>query len=142
MKFKLSWLRAIEYFMLGYLVATVAAFAAWFIAQSLSEAGQSDLKFLLWAVRMVVMPLMFYWLAKLYLQRTQPRTHEGRRLAIVWLVALAFFDFAIYIVVVKFKIFEVYVFPGQPWLIAGYLLSFIAPLVAEARKLKLTSKTA
>lgn len=142
MKFKLSWLRAIEYFMLGYLVATVAAFAAWFIAQSLSQTGQSDLKFLLWAVRMVVMPLMFYWLAKLYLQRTQQRAQEGKRLAIVWILTLALFDFAIYIVVVKFKIFEVYVFPGQPWLFAGYLLSFIAPLVAQARKLKLAGKTA
>lgn len=132
MKFKLSWLRAIEYFMLGYLISTVIAFALWGFFQQYQT--------IMWASRMIVMPLLFYWLSKLYLNRTQPRTNESRRLAIVWLVMLVLFDFAIYIVIVRFKTMDFYVFKGQPWLIVCYLLSFLAPWVADARRMKLAAK--
>jgi hypothetical protein len=132
MRFKLGWLRAIEYFLLGYLVSTVVSFASWFIFQNIF--------ILFWATRMALMPLVFYYLAKLYLQRTKTTQHEGRRLAIFWLALLVIVDFGVYIVVVKFKILDVYVFVGQPWLIVTYLLAFLAPWVAEARMLKLESK--
>lgn len=129
MKFKLSWLRAIEYFLLGYLVSTVIAFALWIVFAQFQS--------IMWISRMVFMPVLFYWLSKLYLNRTKPRTNESRRLSIFWLVMLVLFDFAIYIVVVRFKTMDFYVFKGQPWLIVGYLLTFLAPWLADARMKKL-----
>lgn len=128
MKFRLSWLRAIEYFLLGYLVSTVIAFMLWIFAQYQS---------VMWASRMVLIPVLFYFLTKFYLNRTQPRTNEGRRLAIFWLAMLILFDFAIYIVVVRFKAMDFYVFKGEPWLVVGYLLAFLAPWLADARMKKL-----
>jgi hypothetical protein len=133
MKFRLSWLRAIEYFLLAYLISTVIAFGFWIIF--------ANYQTIFWASRMAVMPLLFYYFTKLYLNRTQPRTHEGRRLAIFWIVMLVLFDFAIYIVVVRFKWTDVYVYAGQPWLVVSYLLSFLAPWIADAR-LKKLAKTA
>ena len=130
MKFRLSWLRAIEYFLLGYLIATVIAFIFWIAI--------SQYQTIMWASRMIMFPVLFYWLSKLYLNRTQPRTNESRRLAIFWLVMLVLFDFAIYIVVVRFKLLDFYVFKGEPWLVVGYLLTFLAPWLADARIKKLS----
>ena len=128
MKFKLSWLRAIEYFLLGYLLSTVLAFTGWIIFPVVS--------FILWAVRMAVMPVFFYYLTRLYLRRTPSRTFEGRRLAIFWTILLVLFDLAIFKFIVKFSFVDVYI-KSEPWLLVGYFLSFVAPVLAEARHIKL-----